>query len=124
MTRLAAVVAVAVTALALASAASAVTGDSYCSPSGDYCTSAARIKGAVVLQVRTFSFRGRVRICVTNPRRSRTCRLVLLRRQRAGIYQVKVLWHRNFPRSGPGVYRVRFFKGTTRLGPALTFRLR
>lgn len=116
--------AVAVAALALASAASAVTGDSYCSPSGDYCTSAARIKGAVVLQLRTFSFRGRVRICVTNPRRQRTCLRFLLRRQRAGIYQVSVKWHRHFPNAGPGVYRVRFFKGTTRLGPALTFRLR
>lgn len=121
MRRLALAGAAALAAFVLAPAATGVGGDSFCSPSGDYCTGAARIKGAVVLQLRTFSFRGRVRICVTNPRRRRTCRSFLLRRRSRGVFEVKVLWHRNFPNGGPGTYSVRYFTGRTRLGPALTF---
>jgi hypothetical protein len=71
---------------ALGLAASAEARQSYCSPSGDYCTSTARLGGAVFLRVGTFSFRGRVRICVTAPTGNRVCRSFLLRRAPAGIY--------------------------------------
>jgi hypothetical protein len=36
--------------------------------------------------------------------------------------QAKVLWKANYPNRGPGTYRVTFFYGTTRLGPALSFK--
>lgn len=113
---------VAAAALALASSASAVSG--YCSPTGDYCISSTRQAGAVFLQLRTFSFRGRVRICVTNPAARRVCRTFPLRSRPAGVYEVKIRWHRHFPNGGPGTYRVRFFTGRTRLGPVLDFRVR
>ena len=109
-------------ALALAGPAAAAPG--YCSPTGDYCTAAARQGGAVILQLRTFSFRGRVRICVTDPRSRRVCRSFRLRPRGNGVYEVKVRWHRNYPNGGRGTYRVRFFTGATALGPVLTFRLR
>ena len=110
---------------ALAVAPAADARDRFCSPTGDYCTSTARIKGAVFLRVGTFSFRGRVRICVTDPRARRTCRSWPLRETRAGgFWEAKVRWFRNYPTGGPGVYRVRFLLGTTRLGPDLDLRVR
>ena len=109
-------------ALALAASAGAATG--YCSPSGDYCTSTARLGGAVFLRLSTFSFRERIRICVTDPRGRRVCRRFGLRPRPQGVYEVKVRWHRHYPYGGKGTYRVGFFLGTTRLGPVLTFRLR
>lgn len=117
-----ALVAVVGVALAAASSAGAATG--YCSPTGDYCTSTARQGGAVFLQLRTFSFRGKVRICVTDPRGRRVCRNFQLRTRPQGVYEVKARWHRNYPNGGRGRYRVGFFVGTTRLGPVLDFRLR
>jgi hypothetical protein len=52
---------------ALALVASANAGTSYCSPTGDYCTSVARLQGLRYLRLSTFSFRGLVRICVKSP---------------------------------------------------------
>jgi hypothetical protein len=108
-------------ALVVASSASALSG--YCSPTGDYCTSAARQGGAVFLQLRTFSFRGKVRICVTNPASRRVCHSFALRPKRGGVYEAKVRWYRHYPNAGPGRYRVAFFTGRTRLGPVLDFRV-
>ena len=95
----------------------------FCSPTGDYCTSTTRVGGAVMLRLSTFAFSGSVRICVTDPKAKRVCRAFQLRR-RAGMWQVGVRWHRHFPNGGPGVYRVRFFTQSTQLGPVLDFRLR
>ena len=105
-------------------AGSAGAANGYCSPTGDYCTSTTRRDGAVFLQLRTFSFRGRIRICVTDPRGRRVCRRFLLRARPQGVYEVKVRWHRHYPNGGPGRYRVVFLIGGTRLGPVLDFRLR
>jgi hypothetical protein len=106
---------------ALALAASASAGTSYCSPTGDYCTSVARLKGLRYLRLSTFSFRGLVRICVKPTASARVCHSFRLRK--AGpLYQVKVLWKRHYPNRGAGVYRVSFFYGPTRLGPVLSFR--
>jgi hypothetical protein len=108
---------------ALALAASASAASSYCSPTGDYCTSTTREGGAVFLRLSTFSFIGPIKICVTDPKAKRVCRTFALRK-RGTMYQVKVRWHRNFPSGGPGRYRVGFFLGRTRLGPVLDFRIR
>jgi hypothetical protein len=109
----------------LAFAGAAEARERYCSPTGDYCTSVARIHGAVFLRLGTFSFRGRVRICVTDPEGKQVCRRFLLRRVPGRtLYEVKVRWHQRYPNAGPGTYRVTFRVGATRLGPVLTFRLR
>ncbi|MBA2360457.1 MAG: hypothetical protein H0V79_05905 [Actinobacteria bacterium] len=104
-------------------APSAAAKSNYCSPTGDYCTSTARVEGAVLIRLTTFSFSGSVRICVTDPKAKRACRIFLLRK-RGSMWQLSVRWHRHFPNGGPGVYRVRFFKQSTQLGPVLDFRLR
>jgi len=71
------------------------------------------------LRIGTFSFRGLVKICVKAPRGA-ACHSFRLRK--AGeIYQAKVIWKRHYPNRGAGTYRVTFFLGSTRLGPALAF---
>jgi hypothetical protein len=105
-------------ALVLVSPAAAK--DHHCSPTGDYCTSVARLGGVRYLRIGTFSFRGLVKICVKAPPGTAVCHSFRLRK--AGeIYQVKVIWKRHYPNRGAGTYRVTFFRGSTRLGPALAF---
>lgn len=112
-------IALATTAVALVVVAPAGARTSYCSPSGDYCTSVKRLSGAVYLRISTFSFRGRVRICVRH--QTRVCHSYRLRPTTHGLYEAKVRWYRNYPNQGAGTYRVAFFLGTTRLGPILAF---
>ena len=112
------VVAAALAALAAASPAGGRV--SYCSPSGDVCTSVAKLNGVRYLRVGTFSFTGRVKICVKDPAPTRVCHSFKLRKA-GSLYQAKVLWKANYPNRGAGTYRVTFFYGTTRLGPALDF---
>jgi hypothetical protein len=107
----------------LAASSSASAASNYCSPSGDYCTSTARVGGAVMLRLTTFSFSGPIRICVTDPTSKRVCKRFPLRK-RSGTWQASVRWHRHFPNAGRGRYRVAFFLGSTRLGPVLDFRIR
>jgi hypothetical protein len=110
-----------VVASALALAAPAAARTTYCSPSGDFCTSVARLHGIRYLRISTFSFTGRVKVCVRDPTAARVCHSFRLRR--AGpLYQVKLVWKRHYPNRGAGVYRVTFFLGSTRLGPVLAFR--
>ena len=105
---------------ALVAAAPAAAKVSYCSPTGDYCTSAAKLKGVRYLRIGTFSFTGRVKICVKDPTATRVCHSFRL--TKAGpLYEVRLIWKRHYPNRGLGAYRVTFFYGTTRLGPPLTF---
>jgi hypothetical protein len=108
---------------ALATAAPAAAKTTYCSPTGDYCTSVAKVKGVRYFRLTTFSFSGRVRICVKDPTGARRCHGFRL--ENGGqMYSLNVLWKRHFPNRGRGTYRVSFFLGTTRLGPVLSFTQR
>jgi hypothetical protein len=106
--------------LALAAGASGAFRDKYCSPTGDYCTSAERSGGAVKLRLATFSFSGRYRLCVKPTRRAVTCKTFPLRR-RSGQWVSSVTWYKSFPTHGTGLYTVTWHYGGVRLGPPLTF---
>jgi hypothetical protein len=106
--------------LLLASVAGAAMRDRYCSPTGDYCTSAQRSGGAVKLRLATFSFSGRYRLCVKPTRRTATCKSFPLRR-RGDQWLSEVTWYKNFPNLGTGLYTVTWHYGGVRLGPPLTF---
>jgi hypothetical protein len=106
--------------LTVAAAASSAFRDNYCSPTGDYCTSAERSGGAVKLRLSTFSFSGRYRLCVKPTRRAATCKTFPLRRQK-GQWVSNVTWYKNFPNQGTGLYTVTWRYGGVRLGPPLTF---
>jgi hypothetical protein len=108
--------------LGLATAASGAFRDKYCSPTGDFCTSAQRSGGAVKLRLATFSFSGRYRLCVTPTRAASTCKTFPLRR-RGGQWVSEVRWYKHFPTRGTGLYRVTWHHGGVRLGPPLTFAI-
>jgi hypothetical protein len=96
---------------------------SYCSPTGDYCIAVKRRGGAVFLELATFSFRGRYRLCVTDPTGRCACRSFRLRRG-GDLYLSRIRWHTSFPRRGPGVYRVRWQYTSAQVGPTLSFGVR
>ena len=105
-----------------ASAGGAAPRDSYCSPTGDYCTSVKKQGVERFLRIGTFSFTGRYRLCVTPPEGRRTCKGFRLKAEEAGIYGSRVRWGAQFPNEGPGLYRVAWRKSGNRLGPRLGFR--
>lgn len=110
--------------------ASAQARSSYCSPSGDYCTSVRRVDGRVVIALGGFPFTGSIRVCVRPPGdRPSTCRSFRLRRVEGDLREIRVRWSAHFPQAGAGTYRVRFAQGPPTvngqtLGPTLTFRIR
>ncbi len=97
---------------------------SYCSPTGDYCTSVKKTGDDVLLRIGTFSFDGAYRLCVRAPDGTARCERFRLLRSRAGIYSSTKSWRRHFPDRGAGVYRVRWQKAGANLGPRLSFRRR
>lgn len=94
----------------------------YCSPTGDYCVGAQRKRGKVFLRISTFSFTGRYKLCVRTPRGTRTCKVFGLRRTSHGLYSSSVRWRRHFPDDGRGLYRARWYKFGSGLGPQVFFR--
>ena len=109
-------------AVSLLPAATAEARSSYCSPTGDLCTSVQKKRGDVLLRVATFSFRGSVRLCVRGPDGAATCKRFRLLEGRSGIYASTKGWKRHFPDRGRGVYRVRWQVAGANLGPRLSFR--
>ena len=103
--------------------ASASAASAYCSPSGDYCYAAKKRSGVVRLSLDTFSFRGRVRVCVETPDSDVDCRRFRLRSRGDGLYGFSVRWSRHFPTAGRGRYDVDFYKFGSRLGSGVSFRI-
>jgi hypothetical protein len=106
--------------LALAGSASAKVLDSYCSPTGDYCTSVIQKHSRVKLHFGAFNFRGRYRVCVRGPHRTRVCHRSKLRRHPHGVYADQIDWARRFPHRTHGHYHVSWFKHG-KVGPTLKF---
>lgn len=112
-----------VATLALVCVAEAEARSSYCSPSGDWCTSVGRGGDARKLSLASFAFGGGYRLCVRPPSGRQDCHAFRLRRS-DGLWSSKVTWRRHFPVRGRGRYRVRFFHDAVggQLGPTLSFR--
>lgn len=115
--------ATAIAALVLAVPASAGAASGYCSPTGDYCYSAKRVRGVQMISFGTFSFQGTVRTCVTAPGRRRSCKRLRLRESN-GLYAFDVRWASHFPNRGRGTYKVTFRGAGSTLGPGVSFRRR
>lgn len=92
--------------------------DSYCSPSGDFCTSVSVVNGRVRLKIGTFSFDGPYMLCVRGPRNKR-CHSFRL--SSGDIHSDRVDWAHNFPSGEPGNYHASWRKFGLRLGPILTW---
>ena len=109
-------------ALLLVAPVGAEARSSYCSPTGDYCTQVFKRNGHRHFQLRTFSYRGEVKICVAAPNGVKACRKRRLRSRSRGIWVATIRWDTDYPSGGRGTYRVRFYWQGTRLGPALSFK--
>ena len=99
------------------SAAAKVT---YCSPTGDFCTSVKKMQGIRPFRLTSFAFNGRVTICVRAPKGGSVCHSFRLMKQ-GPAYGLSIRWLRHYPYRGPGTYRVSFLLGSMRLGPVLSF---
>lgn len=96
---------------------------SYCAPSGDFCTSVSKVDGVRIIGMRTFSLRGRIRVCI-GAEWGFDCKPFRLRQTspESQVRSVRVRWRRHFPDQGPGLYRVSFDQHGERVGPTLSFR--
>lgn len=110
--------------LSAAATPAAQAAESYCTPSGDYCTSAAKTNGVRTLRLSTFSFRGKVDICVKATGATRVCKTRTLHGHN-GLWSVSIRWSTNYPRQPKGTRRVSFISHEAgKIGPTLTFQAR
>jgi hypothetical protein len=98
--------------------------DSYCSPSGDYCTYVLREHGRVKLAIRTFSFAGPYSLCVKPPGQHRECNSYRLANLKFGTKASRIDFGRNYFHRSRGRYSVSWHSEGFRIGPALHFRRR
>jgi hypothetical protein len=116
--------ATALVVLALPAAASADRElDSYCSPTGDYCTGVFASHGGTSAILRTFSFRGAYELCVRPPGERFDCRTFTLRSKPHGIYEGRVSLARQFGPLRRGRYAVRWASSGSTIGPTLHFNV-
>jgi hypothetical protein len=118
------VVLAAVVFLAVVPAASAASHvvDSYCSPSGDYCTQIVKkADGSIVFSIRAFAnYFGKATACVK--KETRVCHATTAHKG-THLYFWNIRWQGNYPKEGPGEYKVRWlYSEGTPIGPALYFR--
>jgi hypothetical protein len=122
ITLLAALVAGLIIAPASAGPTSVVA--SHCSRSGDVCygifkPTSGLYRFKLTLAAKYFS---RYRICVRPPGRVKSCKRFAVRKTGAN-WGGSVIWQRNFPVNGPGIYRVTWLQSGHRLGPTLELNL-
>lgn len=99
--------------------ASAGVVDSYCSPSGDYCTGILRENGRIKLSISTFSFTGEYKLTVKLPGVCRQVKTLRLRPKPHGIYSSSIDFRRSFSCDEPGRYAVTWRWRGIQLGPVL-----
>jgi hypothetical protein len=118
-------IAVAATGLTLAVLA-AIPGaakqiDGYCSPTGDYCTSAVDRSGETFLGISTFSFAGKYSLCTrTDDGADPQCKRFRLRKN-DDVYRSFVKFSNHFDAEGSGTYCATWHKFGNRLGPRICF---
>lgn len=110
--------------LGVASAAGGTAGkrqvvDSYCSPTGDYCTAITVSRtGKVKFALSSLAFGGEYTICVKGPG-GKECEEFELE-PKGGEHRDRVSWQRNFP-SETGTHKVIWKLGGAKLGKPLFF---
>ena len=108
--------------LALAATADARILKSYCSPSGDYCTSVKKSRGQYYLGIATFSFSGQYRLCARHVTSGqRVCKTFRLRR-RGDTWVSNRNFGADFNPPPNSRYCISWRKFGSRLGKPLCFR--
>jgi hypothetical protein len=111
----------AVAAVLAASPSEAKQIDGYCSPTGDYCTSAVARKGNTFLGITTFSFAGKYRLCTRlEDGGDPTCKRFRLKKS-GDTFRSFVRFNKHFAPEGSDRYCASWHKFGARLGPELCF---
>ena len=97
--------------------------NSFCSESGDFCQIATRNrKGIRYLVFRSFSHRGKVKVCVNTPDETRSCVKDRFKDgNNDGVFVTRLRWSTSFPNKGSGSYTVRWRQHGERTGKFLGF---
>jgi hypothetical protein len=94
----------------------------YCAPGGDFCEAVYDERGSRYIAVYISSVR-RIRLCITAPSGTRTCRELRLKSNHDGTYGLAFRWASRFPHRQNGAYVARFSNNPAELYPhAMTFR--
>ena len=95
---------------------------SYCTPTGDFCQGVfQRPSGTVYTDLTTFSYRGRVDVCITHE--TRVCRSAHLDAQGGGLFRARTRWQAAYPDEGSGRYVVAWLDAEGyRIGRRLAFQ--
>lgn len=103
------------------SASAATVVDSYCSPSGDYCTSVIKKQnGTIAFRIRAFAnYWGAATACVR--KQTRVCHTRQPVQDSHGIFIWRISWQDNYPDQGPGKYTVAWRADGGRIGHLLHF---
>lgn len=96
--------------------------DTYCSPTGDYCTEITRQGSKFFFKLVTFAHRGKAKFCVRPKGGRKTCNKAKLRDDGDDVFLARINWNRNYPSKGKARRKVTIFARDGRLGPALRFK--
>lgn len=96
--------------------------DTYCSPTGDYCTEITRKGGKHKFKLVTFAHRGKAKFCVKPKGRKKDCKSRKLKADGDGIFVAKIGFEKNFPSRSGLKRKVTVSNSGAKLGPALKFR--
>lgn len=102
--------------------ARAGTIDSYCSPTGDFCTAVTKRDGRVKLELATFSFQDYA-ACVRGPA-GKKCIDRHMDADGGDLFSDRIDVARKFAADVPGRYKAAWKFEGSRIGPPLHFRVR
>jgi hypothetical protein len=95
--------------------------DGYCSPTGDYCTSAVDRSGKTFLGITTFSFTGKYRLCTRlEDGGDPNCKRFRLKKS-GDTFRSFVKFSKHFASHGSDRYCASWHKFGARLGPEVCF---
>ncbi len=96
--------------------------DSYCSPSGDYCTAVKVKKDRLRFEVRAFApYFAEYKVCVKGPGGGRECAESQLHEAAGNKFKDSIDYLKHFTAEGPGDYKVVWKIPGSRLGDPLFF---
>lgn len=95
---------------------------SYCSPSGDFCEGALKVRGRTYLSLTLAAkYFSRYDLCVKPPVGARECHRFSVKRK-GSLYESRIRWSAHFEDHSRGSHRVAWYADGTKLGRGVSFR--
>lgn len=94
----------------------------YCSPSGDLCQGALKIRGRTYLSITLAAkYFSTYELCVKPPQGARECDRFSVKRKGSG-YESRVRWSAHFEDHSKGTHRVAWYADGQKIGRGVSFR--